>query len=80
MALVTLTMTACARGNGEQVDPCERAVTRLVEECGFDAEVQGTELHCTGQSACIAVCLEQAPCEDIANSNGAFSDCLDDCP
>lgn len=76
--LVAMT-AACANGNGQQVDPCERALQRLVDECGFEAEVQGTELHCTGQSACVAVCLEASPCEDIAHNNGEFSDCLADC-
>ena len=79
MALFATMIAGCATGNGEQVDPCVRALTKLVDECGYDAEVQGTNLHCTGQSACVAVCLELSPCEDIANNDGAFSDCMDDC-
>lgn len=78
-ALMVIPLTACARGNGQQIDPCERAVTRLVDECGFDAEVQGGELHCTGQSACIAVCLEQSPCEDISHNDGQYADCIASC-
>lgn len=79
MALAALMTAACASGNGPQVDPCVRALDRLVDECGFDANIQGTDIHCTGQSACVAVCLEQSPCEDIANNDGDFADCLDDC-
>lgn len=69
----------CAKGNGEQVDPCVRAIERIVDECGFEANVSGTEIHCTGQSACLAICLEQSPCDDIANNSGQFSDCVADC-
>jgi hypothetical protein len=72
-------LTACATGNGQQVDPCVRAIQRLVDDCGFDAQVDGTEIHCSGQSACVAVCLEVSPCEDISNSDGQFSDCVADC-
>ena len=71
---------ACAGGNGAQVDPCKRALERLVDECGYEADgIEGLDTHCTGQSACIAGCLETSPCEDISKNNGEFSDCTAGC-
>ncbi|MBK8258318.1 MAG: hypothetical protein IPK82_37325 [Polyangiaceae bacterium] len=71
-----LCLGACASGGRE--DPCERAIERLVAECGYDATVSG-DLNCTGQSACIAICLEQSPCEDIAANDGEFAACVAKC-
>ncbi len=71
---------SCAGGNGQQVDPCKRALERLVDECGYKADGLDTlDTHCTGQSACLAVCLETSPCEDIAKNNGEFADCTAGC-
>jgi hypothetical protein len=77
--LAAATTAACATGNGQQVDPCVRAIERLVDECGFEAEIEGTDIHCSGQSACFAVCLERSPCDDIAAQDGQFADCVEDC-
>lgn len=72
--------SACAGGNGQQVDPCKRALERLVDDCGYQASgIEGLDTHCTGQSACIAGCLETSPCEDINHNNGEFADCTAGC-
>ncbi|MEZ4297851.1 MAG: hypothetical protein R3B70_23040 [Polyangiaceae bacterium] len=78
-AAIVVLPVGCARGNGEQIDPCERAIDRLVEECGYDVSVDGVELNCTGESACVAVCLEKSPCEDVAAGDGELADCTADC-
>jgi hypothetical protein len=78
--VVAAVTAACANGNGEQVDPCERFIKRLADECGWQpVDLEAVELHCTGQAACVAVCYEQSPCEDISNNSGQFSDCMADC-
>jgi hypothetical protein len=70
----------CATGNGPQVDPCKRAFERLDRECGFKVDgVDALELHCTGQSACVAACLEESPCSDIRHGGGEYADCMNEC-
>jgi len=70
---------ACA-GGSQGVDPCKRALQRLVDECGYTVSgLDALETHCTGQSACVASCLEESPCADIAKGNGEFSDCTAAC-
>ena len=70
---------ACAQGNAPD-DPCERALQRLVNQCGFEIEnVEEIDLHCEGASACVAMCLEQSPCEDVKSQSGEFADCVNGC-
>lgn len=72
--------SACAGGNGEQVDPCKRALERLAEDCGYQVSGLDTvDTHCTGQSACVAACLETSPCDDINHNDGEFADCTAAC-
>lgn len=79
-ALGMVACIGCASGNGEQTDPCERALQRLVDDCGYEVEgIEELELHCTGESACVADCLESSPCSDIDNNKGEFADCTDHC-
>lgn len=71
----------CAMGNGSQVDPCKRAFDRLEDECGFTVTVEGPmmDFHCTGQSACLAACLEESPCSEIRHGSGEYAACVSDC-
>jgi len=79
-AVIVVLSVGCASGNGEQIDPCERALQRLVDECDYTIEgAEDLKLNCTGASACVAVCLESSPCADIAANDGEFSDCAADC-
>lgn len=79
-AAVVVLAAGCASGNGEQTDPCERALLRLVDECDYEIEgLEDLKLNCNGASACVAGCLENSPCADIAGNNREFSDCTAAC-
>jgi hypothetical protein len=76
-ALGLVFVCGCASGNG--VDPCERALQRLVDDCNDEINVDSLDLHCTGQAACVAGCLETSPCADIGTNSGEFYDCTAAC-
>ncbi len=62
------------------MDPCERALVRLVNECEFQIEGVGElELNCDGAAECVARCLEQSQCEEIAAGTGEFATCYAAC-
>jgi len=70
----------CAEGNSAQEDPCKRALQRLVDECNFTIDgIDSLETYCTGQSACVATCLQESPCADIRSTSGEFKDCINSC-
>ncbi len=70
---------ACA-GGSQAPDPCKRALQRLVDECGYTISGLDTvDTHCSGQSACVAACLEESPCADVMHGNGEFADCTAAC-
>jgi len=62
-------------------DPCALAVDRLTEECKFEVTgfEPGTELSCTGATACAADCLYSTPCADIKNNTSKFLGCVNAC-
>jgi hypothetical protein len=77
-ALVPL-VSGCANGS-EHVDPCKRAFARLVEECDYEVEgTEGVDFNCTGSTACLAICLEESPCEDVRAQDGEFAACAAGC-
>jgi hypothetical protein len=79
LAALAVFAAGCAQSNAPE-DPCERALQRLVNQCGFEIEnVDDLELHCDGASACVATCLEKSPCEDVKSQSGEFADCIDGC-
>ncbi len=79
LAALGLLLAACAQSNAPE-DPCERALQRLVNQCGFEIEgIEDLELSCEGASACVATCLQQSPCEDIAAGDGEFAECVAVC-
>jgi hypothetical protein len=70
----------CAEGNGAQQDPCKLALQRLVDECNYTIDgLDMVETHCTGQSACVAICIEESPCEDVRSTSGEFYECVQAC-
>lgn len=61
-------------------EPCERAIERLVNECNYEVEVEGSgALCCMGEEACIAGCWETSPCDDIRNDRGEYAACVATC-
>jgi hypothetical protein len=74
-----LALLVAACGNG-RVDPCKRALQRLVDDCNYTiSNLDSVSTNCSGQSACVAGCLENSPCADIAANDGEFATCVNAC-
>ena len=80
LAVTTAAIASACAGGSQPPDPCERAFQRLVDECDYTISGLDTvDLHCSGQSVCIAACLENSPCADVIHANGEFADCTAAC-
>ncbi len=79
--LVIAALAGCATSEPASTDPCAVAIDRLTNECNFEVTgvEPGSELNCTGQSACVADCLFNSPCADIKNKSPAFVSCIKAC-
>ncbi len=79
--LATTALAGCATSEPASTDPCAVAIDRLMNECKFEVTgfEPGTELNCTGSSACTADCLATSPCADIQDESPAFVACIKAC-
>jgi hypothetical protein len=79
--LAAAALGACATSVAEPTDPCAKAIDRLTSECSFtvDGPDAGSQLNCTGEAACVADCLYNAPCDAIRKNAPTFSDCTKAC-
>ena len=80
LLVVLFVGVGCAGGNSDQIDPCKRALERLVDECDYMlGDVDQLNTSCSGQSACIAACLEDLPCDSVRTKNAEYNDCVNAC-
>ena len=59
-------------------DVCEDAVDHL-EECGTGVSDADNDIDCTGAAECLADCINDASCEDMANQAPSYSNCIAGC-